>query len=243
MSDEREMVGSWDFYPVRINDQVASILLDMSREPEDRLPWLLCVRVTMNAPLESGLSSGAEAAQLDALEDKLTAAMGLYGAEFVARLTMGGFREFFYYAQEEEPVAEILDEVVPGSGYRTAWRCEHDPQWSFFREFLFPDIYGHQWMMCRKVVSQLKEHGDQVAQPRPVDHYLYFPDEVAQRLFIEAVEPLGFEAEARENHGVHLVREDSVELSHIHEVACALIQQAVALGGDYDGWGAPIVST
>lgn len=235
------MAEDWDFYLCTVNDAVASIALDLNARPDDERPWLLCVRVEMKQPTEHGLSHRDEADDLADFEDALTAAMGIHGAFQVARMTRAGFREFFFYGKEDEPLAEILDDVVPESGYQVAWRTEEDPEWGFFAQLLYPDPKSLRYIWDRRVCRQLAEHGDDPQAERPVDHFVRFESEESAEAFAKAAQAQGFSASIEDNN-VSLQRADRTELEHIHEVAWAVIELADEHDGDYDGWGAPIVS-
>lgn len=232
---------NWDFYLCNLNDAVASIALDLAATaPDPERPWLLCVRIEMNEPTEHGLSSPEEADELAEFEDALTVALGVQGAFQVGRITRAGFREFIFYGKEDEPLAELLDDVVPDFEFAVGWRTEEDPEWDFYREFLFPDPRTRQWMRDRSVCDQLREHGDDPEAARPVDHWVKFADEASASAFAAEAGAQGFTV-GREGSEVHLVRADPTELGAIHDVVWGLVELAAQHGGEHTGWGAPIV--
>lgn len=257
------MAEAWEFYFCSIQGRPASVMVDLGlagAAPDAERPFLLCVRVPMRAPRPDGLSSAEEAPALRAFEDELDAAFAeICGAAQVGRLTWSGTREFFYYGRTEEGVEQALKAAVRGApGYESLqWRTQEDPGWSHYQEFLYPDPDDMSWILDRRVVDQLREHGDQLDKPRPVDHYAYFDDPAARDAFLGAAAAQGFAGEISDREsgegagapeeggegrfGAHLCRVDPAEMGHIHEVACSLRELAAEHGGRYDGWGCPVV--
>jgi regulator of RNase E activity RraB len=245
------MPEQWDFYFTSIDDRPASISLDLGRAqtgPAREWPWLVCLRIPMRSPRPDGLSSSHEAPALNALEDALADAVAAAcdGAQ-VGRLTWNGFRELFLYVRGVE---RLNDGIGAGLGRTRAYdvqvRTENDPDWRKYFEFLFPSREQMFWIHDRRVVDQLLAAGDQVEAPRPVDHYAYFGDQGARDRFLRAASALGFRARAlpvdekSARLGAHLVREDAVDIHHIHGVVSEVRQLAEECGGEYDGWGCPV---
>ncbi|AKT38482.1 DUF695 domain-containing protein [Chondromyces crocatus] len=261
------MSGEWDFYFCTIEERPASVMVDLeaaTRAPDPARGWLLSVQVPMRTPRPDGLSSADEATDLRVLEEQIDAELSaVCGAEQVGRLTWDGQREIFYYARSEEGVEEALRRAVAAvPGYEgLAWRAEEDAAWSHYREFLHPGPDEMQWIKDRRVVDELRSHGDQLDLPRPVDHYAFFQQKASRDAFLAAAaeqgfvgRPAGAEAEGAPaeggegeagasqdgRFGAHLVRPDPVEMGHIHDVTCALSVLAESHGGRYDGWGCPV---
>jgi len=106
-----------------------------------------------------------------------------------------------------------------------------------------------QTIQNRRLVEQLTSSGDDLSQPRDVDHWLYFPSEHACDQFVAQVEHEGFRTEtflsdqpdAEFGFGLRLMRADRVDLQTIDALAIDLFLRAQACGGEYDGWGSPVV--
>ncbi|MCB9742521.1 MAG: DUF695 domain-containing protein [Alphaproteobacteria bacterium] len=244
------MSQQWDFYFCRVDGHVASILLDLGaldRGVDEDRPTLLSVRIPLLEPREDGLTTGEEAEALNEVEDKLAAALERSDqAQAVGRLTTNGYREVFFYGVAGEGLREAIGEAIEGTDYKPLFRAAPEPDWGTLFQFLAPDEKSYRWIMDRRVVDQLVSHGDDPRQPRPVDHYATFADEASRDAFLHAARGQGFEAEAgavTEDgvHGVHLVMHHPVMLGQLHPITTHLAELARAHGGDYDGWGSPIV--
>jgi hypothetical protein len=236
----------WDFYLTRVGERPAAIFCDLAAEPDPAFPVRLRVLVRLQCPRpEDGLATADESPALNAVEDALVDRLSEGGARYVGRWTCNGFREFVFYAPGEAALEARLQAVAEAfPEYRPTTDVSEDEGWDMFRDLLLPGRWELQWILDRRVVTNLREAGDDNELPRPVDHYAYFGDAGARDAFLRDVRALGFSAEATLGRiGAHLVRTDPVELEHIHEVVCGLIDLVDRHGGEYDGWGAPVVRT
>jgi uncharacterized protein DUF695 len=94
------MSDRWDFYLSRVNDALASLMVDLGihREaPQADRPRLFWVFLYMRTPREDGLSDAAEADSLAEIEESVVSAMTeKIGACLVGRITTSGRREFYF---------------------------------------------------------------------------------------------------------------------------------------------------
>ncbi|RPI90708.1 MAG: DUF695 domain-containing protein [Planctomycetaceae bacterium] len=250
------MAEDWDFYVAPVDDHLASIFVDLSlveSAPEATRTRLLRVAVPLKAPRDDGLSDDDETDALYEVEDALFAsvARGL-GARYVGRVTNQGRREFFYYASSAEGLDAALQLVRPRfPAYEFTWQDQDDRDWSLYLDLLYPSDLDLQTIQNRRVVETLAESGDDLTEPRNVDHWAYFPSEHAREQFVSQLDGQGFtvklseveEPDAEFRYGVHLIRRDRVDLDTIDALAIDLYLRASTCGGEYDGWEAPAVAS
>jgi hypothetical protein len=244
----------WDFYYCRVDDAPASIFLNLAYREERPagLDTLYYVGFQMLEPGEHGMGLEPDVKALWDLEDKITDAAAAKGFTYVGRLRNQGDWQLTFYAAGGDKEPELEEMVVKelgetDRGYRIG--SKEDAEWSYFDEFLMPDGERWQWIMDRRVVEQLNKAGDALDVPRPVDHFIDFPDAPSREAFMNAARERGFSAEAGDpgddgepRYPAQLIRTDPVTLEHIHDVVMDIIELAEEHGGDYDGWGAPIAS-
>jgi uncharacterized protein (TIGR01619 family) len=249
------MADDWDFYPCHVNHSPATIFLNLGiaqAVPRHDLPVLLWAWVKFRNPNEDGFPIEEEAEALFAIEDKLLeAAERDCTALFIGRITTAGRREFYFYAPAAEGWEATLAEVfAPFAEYEYQGGDQADSEWLHYRDVLFPHPDDMQWILNRRVVDNLQQHGDNLAAPREVDHFLYFPSGETRQAFIDEVTPNGFsvaklwQSERPTDDcpfALHIVRTDPVELGAIHPIVLELVDGAARHRGAYDGWGAPIV--
>lgn len=94
------------------------------------------------------------------------------------------------------------------------------------------------------VIAQLVAVGADLAKPRPVDFFLYFPTEAAarqagDRVAGEAREVTVQPAASGPMWLVQVVETMVVELKAMHARTDEFGRTSRELGGEYDGWGAP----
>lgn len=244
------MSNEWDFYFANVNDNAASILVDVGiREtaPSADNPWLLWVWVYFNQPRHDGLSSAQEADLLSRIEDSLTDAVGGATNGFLAgRITTAGRREFYYYAPAfvgfDDAVARGMERF---SEYKWDAESKYDPEWSQYLEVLYPTSRDWQQIKNRHVIEQLEKHGDSLQRKRPVFHWAYFANEEARDQFVAEVRkrdytvtessPVG-DPTSPYPWGVRFERVDHVDWNSMNEVTWELLELAESVAGDYDGW-------
>jgi len=97
-----------------------------------------------------------------------------------------------------------------------------------------------------EVIAQLREAGSDLSKPHPVEFFLYFPTEEAAGRAQSRLADRGFTVEVEQAEQgpdwVALARRLMVpteaELVQIREELNALAERE---GGQYDGWGTPVV--
>ncbi|HEY5946791.1 MAG TPA: DUF695 domain-containing protein [Kofleriaceae bacterium] len=245
------MTRHWDFYQCQIDDAPASIFLDLRFEHETRPPHattLFRIRVQMLDPDEHGMGTASEATAFNALEDDVVTRATAAQLSYVGRIRSGAIWELvFYGGPEAKDALEVLRKVFVDR--RTYVDMRPDPDWGYYRDFLLPDDERREWMEDRKVVEALADHGDSLAIPRRIDHWIYFATAEARDQFIAEATQRGFAVEdTGEREGelpfvVQLHRVDSATLDHIHEVVMELFELATSVGGEYDGWESPALTT
>lgn len=225
--------GAWDGIPARIE-------LDMriaEEVPIEARAWLLRVRVP-RADADPSFVAG------------IVKVVGKrFDAVHVARVTSDVIEENVFHGSRYEGLKDAVRDVsLRFPGKRAMVKSDHDSGWLFVRERVMPDRYQHQWMQDRRVVEAMAQGGDAIEVPRVVDHALYFRSVEARERFASEVGAMGFETDVATDgdgmvrFGLIVRRADPVELTHIHAVVRDLIERAEEIGGQYDGWGAPLVT-
>jgi hypothetical protein len=103
-----------------------------------------------------------------------------------------------------------------------------------------------QFAVDRTQIDNRRILGDDLARLREVEHFAYLPTEDAAHRAIERLEHAGFHCSTisyGDTHAVRAVRSDAVD----EESARYFVREVTAivtdLGGDYDGWGAPVINS
>ncbi|ELP35333.1 DUF695 domain-containing protein [Rhodopirellula baltica] len=249
------MSEQWEFYPSRVDDQSASIYVNLSYRggaPLVNAHDLAWLRVYFRHPRDDGLSSQEEFQTLCDIEDAIVDALanGNFIAHYVGRNTSGGCRDFYIYSDNGQTVSDVLSQaMVPFTDYQFDTDHRHEPDWSAYRDFLCPSPRDMQLIQNQHVIESLQESNDQLDILRNVSHWAYFTDASARKKFVSESHAIGFalhheiDPDAKSNKwGAVVTREHAVDYSSLAEVTLALYDIATELGGDYDGWETPVIS-
>jgi uncharacterized protein DUF695/regulator of ribonuclease activity B len=241
------MSDDWDYFFLRVDDQAASIFVDLgirSAAPVRSHPMMGYLRVVMRRPREDGLSSQEEFDDLIALEDRVTARIVRDGtAIYVGRNTSGGNRDFFFYAADPARFENTARTAMRDfAGYKYEMGVTEDRAWQTYFDFLYPSDADLQRIKNRRVCEQLEKHGDNVGNEREIDHFAYFPSPAARAAFADFVRAEGFaiassadKPNADGQFGMQFSRVD--QPARIDEIVTSLLRKVTELGGEYDGWG------
>lgn len=207
------MCGHWNFYLCSIENNVASIFLNLSLAsvaPMEGLRQLVIVRLRMLEPNSQGLTSSAEAETLNGIEETLADALAPHvhlpdpdaptegdepspEAILVGRVTCAGYRDIYFYAVDPTSWAERVPAIMARfPAYQADVLVTNDPGWEAYLSFLFPEPRDLQGIFNRELCEQLEENGDPLTEPREIEHWLSVPSEEAKTQVIAEAEKLGF---------------------------------------------------
>jgi hypothetical protein len=239
MEDEDD----WEFYPCRIDDYAASIVLDLrydGQPPPAAATMLYRVRLPMREPDEHGMGTAGEAAAMNAFEAEVAKRATESELLYVGRIRTRADWELIFYGPPNAPIQAVRDVFVDR---RTYLDVRPDADWGYYRDFLLPDDERRRWMQDRRLTEVLAREGDSLTTPRRVDHWAHFATAEARDRFVHAATQAGFQlqraAEVQGKQlafGAQLYRVDAVELDHIHDVVMELVELAAHEGGSYEGW-------
>lgn len=242
------MREDWDFYPLLVDSEPASIYLDLGvaqAAPVRAQPHMAYVRVLMRQPRHDGLSSNEEFEALSALEDALIKSAVQNGiTKYVGRNTSGGNRDFYFYTADPEAFADSINAaMIPGLGYQFEIGARLDPDWQTYFNFLYPSADDLQRILNRRVTDNLTGHGDTLSEPRPIDHLAYLPTTDAAACLRNYLGEQGFIVDAPKIEGgsVALSFKRTDRPDGIDEVVIPIARRVQELGGEYDGWGCEVV--
>ena len=246
--------GRWEFYPARIDDREASVLVNLgyrSIAPLADVRHLLWVNITMPEAGPGGMGSAASADRLRPIEESITKRLQQQlSARHVARIRGKGKWQLRYYAPEARDFEGAVRTALRNEGLEFSVGHDEDPDWRYYHDFLCPDEERSRWIADRRIVEQLERHHDVLTAPRLVTHWLYFETVEARAAFESSVEELGFRFGSRDEikdgkparpFSLSVARMDKAELESIHRVVMRLMEAAQAVGGAYDGWGCATV--
>ena len=237
------MSDQWNFYALLVDDEPASIFVDLgiSKEaPVADLPNMAYLRVRMNSPRPDGLSSQEEYDNLIALEDDVTTAIERDGKSlYVGRNTSSGNRDFYFYTKNQSIERIFSAAMANWPNYRFQTGIRSDTDWSTYWHFLHPSPEDLQRMGNRDVVNRLLENDDHIEIPRKIDHFAIFKTSYGREIFAQHIVTKGYAiSHTTDADGEFQIEFDRIDRpDEINDVTIDLYRTARENDGDYDGWG------
>ncbi len=137
---------NWVFYQANINDNIASVYLDLNAKLNLRnknltnLCWLF---IKLNIEREDGLSHDDEFESLCQYEDDIEEAIKGSGVHYVGRITTQGMRQFYFYSELADSFENAIDKAISlNQDYLFQIGTQQDEGWSQFDNVLYPGEYG-----------------------------------------------------------------------------------------------------
>ena len=235
------------FYPADVDGAPAAFVVDLEQEPRATHPTRVTVSMNMLEPEVDGLRSEGEMDDLDTLQAKMTERLArAAGAICVGFYDLRGVTTLVFYAKKKLTAEEATVIVADTHPYESDVQVDDDPEWRFYIDALFPDAYALQGIWNRLIVDELEEHGDQLHEPRDVDHVATFPSNAAakkaEKKLLAAHFTIDGLADADEEGRFELAfhRSETLEEGKPDRFSAEILDIILPLDGEYDGWGAPV---
>ena len=236
------------FYPADVDGSPAAFVVDLEQEPRISHATRISVSVPMLEPESDGLRSEGEMQDLDDLQTKLTDRLArVSGAECVGFYDLRGVATFVFYAKKPISAAEAAVAIADSHPYESDVQVDEDPEWRFYIDALFPDAYALQGIWNRLIVDELEEHGDELHEPRDVDHVATFPSSASAQKAVKQLTAAHFKvdgigkADEDGRFEVAFHRSETLEEGKPDHFSAEILDIVLPLDGEYDGWGAPAV--
>jgi hypothetical protein len=236
------------FYPADVDGSPAAFVVDLEQEPRTSHATRITVSVPMLEAEPDGLRSEGEMQDLDTLQTKLTERLArAAGADCVGFYDLRGVATFVFYAKKPITAAEATVAIADTHPYEADVLVDEDPEWRFYIDALFPDAYALQGIWNRLIVDELESHGDELHEPRDVDHVATFPSTATAQKAAKQLTAAHFKVDgigkADEDGRFELAfhRSETLEEGKPDLFAAEILDIVLPLDGEYEGWGAPAV--
>jgi hypothetical protein len=111
---------------------------------------------------------------------------------------------------------------------------------------LFDFLRKKQMRPDEAVIVQLRKAGSNLSKPHPVEFFLYFPTEQIAQQAAEKIRLDGFEPDVKpgatgDQWLCFATKSIEPSLENMEKIRREFASLTASLGGEYDGWGTPIV--
>ena len=165
------------------------------------------------------------------------------GGVYVGRITVSGYRFFYFYVSEsEEKVKEVIDPIADVSDYKIRYDYELDASKNYYWNELYPTDDDWQVIQDLKVLDSLIDEGDVKDRSREVNHWAYFDIQQQANQYVQWVTEQAYKVVSNsktEDDSEYLVQFSHTGTMHLGDITSHTIRanrKAKELGGRYDGW-------
>lgn len=240
------MADAWETFPAQMGEHLAYVSFNKSyAEIAKRDPriYLFQVRLQFKQPTPQGMPTGDEFPDIARVEDLLDALIASEGGLEVGRLTVKGYRTFYFYVPfQEQKAKEIVASVSGRATYQLQYAVEEDQTKDAFWKELYPSTDDWQVIADLKVLAALRAQGDVAETPREVAHWTYFPSQSEARQFADWAKLNFYAVNSIESTDdgkrvvVRFTHKGTMALADITHHTITINRKVRELGGDYDGW-------
>lgn len=250
--DSLTLSNQWEFYITTMDNYTTGIRVDIGAIQDERFSHLIhtwTLSVSYRDCYENGLPQPAETQRLNGVEDWLEEKGRELPIWLVGVVTQNGWRDFVFMS-EKEVVWETTVNRLLIEGPEVSYRYDHflNDNGEYYKQYLYPTKYDWNWIHDSRVCRSLQEQGDELTEPREIDHYAILPDEKSAQAFALDVAALPYSIKLQsiraneQNNGftAAFLSKDIPQRWHMTEITNQLTDMAEKHGGSYDGWGTTV---
>ena len=247
---------SWESYIATYDENKpgsTTVRMDLlDRTPIPNFNYVLVTGLTYESEREDGFPQGDTFELLHKVGDELIEILKTNGDNLLVGSFMYNFQrlEYFYLKSDndiEKQLEEFYKSKYPNNKYYI--NLKEDKNWSYYRDFLYPNDDTLNYISDQKVVDQLIKSGDNLEKERRIDHWIYFSNKKNMELFKTEVTKSNFKIEFSGINDqtdlpfeIRIWRVDKVDIESIHPITNNLRKLAIKYNGDYDGWETSVES-
>ena len=231
------------------NTAVIEVEIDAGEFKEEN-PWLFSVFVKFDSTKQVG---DAYEDFLETKESLIIAVEYEQKAHYLGSRVIDGWSEFYFCVSDPKELNSTVKAIFKDCGYVYESNTIKDKKWNFFETQLFPKELEFIHIQSDKIIYLLEEEGDDLTQPRDVEHYVSFATPTQKNRFLNTLSIEGFsfkdeisseefaeESVAFEN-GIALVKNHAVTKEEVAKVVNELYEKITLEKGCYEGWSTILV--
>lgn len=222
----------------------------LDEDLQEYRPWLGWVFIKLHSPDEAGWCTTHECDLLLRLQNDLTERLKEQRDAINSGVRMqDGWLEVFFYLPTAKKFANSAAELMKGYGeYSFETGTSKDKNWNHYRHELYPDALMLQQIKSRIIVDELVAAGDDISQPREVEHYLFCQTQAQIDRVAEVLSTSGFvrkesiDQEGEFSYGVILLKRHELTANSLVELTRELQKSVASEHGIYEGWSTTLAT-
>lgn len=166
-------------------------------------------------------------------------------AVYIGMRVIDGWSEFYFYSKESKGIEQKISAIFSGSGYVYETSVVRDNKWDFYYKNLFPTDLEMYLIYSKKIVLQMMAEGDNLVEPREVEHYVSFDTASQKERFLDSIGEIGFrykdDVDNKElAHAVAITKEHALDQDSLKKNISELLELIKKDHGRYELWSAPL---
>lgn len=243
------MEQNWVMYPNETDEGVRLVGVNIalsSVAPDSSRPLCTLIYIYFTKPGDDGMGDSKERDAIGEMEDAFAQTLEKkFDALHVASVRGGGAIGFWIYSKPRIDAQIEQEARAAFPNLELEFQSRMDAKWEGYWDLL-PDDDTMREIADMHLVALLESKGDDLATPRPVEHFAIFAEKREAEQFMRMAGKHEFDtrfSESEKNGPVIVIatREDPVDLESIQEVTALLSNLAEQEGGEYDGWETRVV--
>jgi len=244
---------NWENYMALLEKKPASVLVNLAlydKSPNRSLPYLLITGPKSRHCETNGIPSKEEIPVLEEmLHETDLFISGVTPKILAGTLTYNCQRVNYYYVKDTAGLGVAMARLYKRSykDYEYVCKIKPDPDWSSYRNFLYPTEENFTWIENNKIITDLITKGDSLTKPRDIHFILLFKTEQDRKAFISIVhkdgykvDELSFIKKADVPYCIKISRFEKIEPDMIAEMTTEVKAAAKNNKGLYEGWSCDV---
>jgi len=240
---------NWDTYMTKMGKMPASVLVDMGQKefaPDPKFPNLVVTGPRTKNCSTMGLPDKDEIGTLEDILDATSNFLtGVTAKALVGTVTHNCERLNYYYVKDTMGIRNALNRMYSRTykDYAYVISIRPDPQWTTYRNFLYPDEETRNWMDNDKIITKMLQQGDSLATPRNIRFEVYFKSDTERAVFVGFAKAKGYytdEQLAKQTpnapYEAIVSTFNKVTMDVISPMSFELKKEARKHNGFYNGW-------
>jgi uncharacterized protein (TIGR01619 family) len=240
----------WDTYMATYEDGKSgstTLRMDLIDDaPIESFDYVLVTGLTYETSKENGFPENETFSLLHKVADDLIEIVEGETEFFLVGSFMYNYERLeYFYIKEPKNIVSKIEKFYKDNypNYNYYLNVKEDNEWTYYRDFLYPNEEIKNYMADQSVLRHLEEAGDKLTKARRVDHWLYFSNELEMNKCQEElinlnfkVEFAGINKETDPPFELQVWRIDNVDIDSIYPITTNLRTIAQKFNGEYDGW-------
>ncbi|WP_156306727.1 DUF695 domain-containing protein [Sphingobacterium endophyticum] len=243
---------NWQVYTSSINNQIASIIVDLNvadLAPISNLTEVFYLIIPFDFPSAEGLPTMESYKHINEVEDKIADLKFRYAPQLlhVATISMSSERLQMFYCHKIGDAKDFLIQIDKTFLEELTFQVDHreDKKWDDYFTLAYPTAFQMEMIKNRSNLRALVDAGDRLSKERLIYHNLNFEKEEDLNEFLDYARQEQFSLTSKvlsqEKWRICISRLDFLSYESIDSLCLPIWEKAQVYNGNYDGWETDLI--